>query len=194
MPSLLLLALTGCGGNVAAPYGATLDMTNLDGVALAIDTGLLEPNDRIGALVKLQGLVTGPNRASTTTDAVPMNGVQVEITSGWSQAYLIPESAVRVVDDYETECDESGATSDENDPCNAWFNETDETWVEFGGDYTDLENFRPTYFVGETDNRGLIDFYTFIDSVPVDEEGAPIAFSVYGTIGVDDDITTFEFG
>lgn len=192
MTALLLLSLLGCSaGPIGAPYGSTLDLTNLDNVYFALDAGLLEPSDQRGALIKLEALVTVPGSYS---DPVPGNGIRVEVSSGWSEAYLLPESAVRVVDDFEVECDESGASSDPEDPCYAWFDNNNEVWVEFGGDYTDLENFRPTYFQGVTDARGTMGFYVFIDSVPVDADGEPVDFSVYGTINVDDDSVTFSFG
>ena len=58
------------------------------------------------------------------------------------------------------------------------------SYVEFAGDYEDLGGLKPNYMSGSTDNRGVLDFYTFVDSIPVDDEGEVLAVPFYASIGV----------
>jgi hypothetical protein len=46
---------------------------------------------------------------------------------------------------------------------------------------------------GGTDNRGILDFYVFIDAIPVDSEGEVIPIPVYADIGVDIENWTYDF-
>jgi hypothetical protein len=122
--------------------------------------------------------------------SLPGNNILVEITSGYSGAYVLPESAVNTVDDYATECE-----GDLSEDCAKWFYDVgSQTYVEFAGDYADLGGFRPTYLAGETDGRGILDFYVFIDGVPLDEEGGAIDISYFASIGVDITSWSYSFG
>lgn len=177
MSFLLVLTLIGCGGGpYAAPYGSMV--TGPGDISLNYDAGYAVPGDGYGALLRGQAYV------QDSATQLPLNDIKVEITSGWTGAYLLPEAAVLVVDDYEQECESSGAVSDENDPCHAWFDADGEQYIEFGGDYAELGDFRPTYLSAGTDNRGLLDFYVFVDSAPLDSEGLAVDIPVFIDIGV----------
>ena len=177
MSFLLVLTLIGCGGGpYAAPFGSIVTGPASD-IGLVYDAGYAVPGDGYGALLRAQALVQD-------SSLMPLNDIKVEVTSGWTGAYLLPEAAILVVDDYEQECDESGATSDETDPCHAWFDAEGEQYIEFGGDYTELGDFRPTYLSAPTNNRGFLYFYVFVDSAPLDSDGLAVDIPVFIDIGV----------
>jgi hypothetical protein len=174
--TLFVLALTGCApGPIAAPYGSSLVMPS--DVDFSFDQAYSEAGDLTGGLFYTYIGVMGP-------DDMPLNGIQVEITSGWTGAYLISERAVRVVDEYETECTEN-PPEDPEDPCHAWFDVEDQKFVEFAGDYSELGGFGPTYMSAVTNNRGLLPVYVFVDSVPVDSEGSAVAVPIFASIGIE---------
>lgn len=182
MSFLLVLTIIGCGGGpYAAPYGAEVLGPEGD-LSLSYDAGYAVPGDGYGALLRAAAFVHDPS--DTLHGDLPLNDIKVEVTSGWTGAYLLPEAAVLVVDDYEQECDTSGATADETDPCHAWFDAEGEQYIEFGGDYTELGDFRPTYLSAPTDNRGILNFYVFVDSAPLDTNGVPVDIPVFIDIGV----------
>lgn len=176
VPALLLAALTGCApGPIAAPYGSSLVMPS--DVDFSFDQAYSDSGDLTGGLFYTYIGVMGP-------DGLPLNGIQVEITSGWTGAYLIAERAVRVVDDYEQDCT-TNPPDDPEDPCYAWFDVEGQEFVEFAGDYAELGGFGPTYMSATTDNRGLLPVYVFIDSVPVDSDGEAVSVPIFASIGIE---------
>lgn len=165
---LLLLALTGCSpGPLIAPFESSVGVP--EDVEFSYDQGYVNPGDGVGGLFFGRANVTGP-------DGLPLNGVKVEVMSGWTGAYLIPEGAVTIIDDYEEACVGTGA----DDPCHAYFDVEGQTYVEFAGDFEDIGDFRPTYMSGATDEHGNLPIYVFVDSIPItsDGEGAPIPIYV----------------
>lgn len=191
MSPLLLLALAGCGGGpYGAPDGSTVELSGLL-PAMVYDVGFAAPADGYGALVRMAAFVTVPSASHGGT--MPGNDIKVDVTSGWSGAYLIPEGAVEVVDGYEEDCNSSGGVDDPENPCSAWFDDQSQQYIEFSGDYVDVGEFQPTYLAGGTDSRGYLYFYLFIDSVPIDADGAAVAFSVYASIGNSEADQTISF-
>ncbi len=167
-------ALSGCApGPIAAPYGSELDMPS--DIEFAMDSAYSEAGDLTGGLFYTYIGVLGP-------DGLPLNGIQVEVTSGWTGAYIIAEKAVRVVSDYEEQCDPLPA--DETDPCHAWFDTEDQEFVEFAGDYSELGGFGPTYMSAPTNNRGLLPIYIFVDSASTDSTGEAVNIPIFASIGV----------
>ncbi len=190
--SLLLSLALGCAeGPYGAPIGSEVYHPSpytedaLDG--FVFDGAYNDPDDGLGLLVREQVLVMTPG--TDWVEALPGNDILVEITSGWSAAYIIPATAVKLVDSYAAGCE-----GDASDECRAWFDIGTDTYYEFSGDYEDLGGFRPTYMSGGTDNRGILDFYVFIDSVPVDDEGEVISIPIYADIGVDITSWSYDFG
>lgn len=188
---ILTLALLGCNaGPYAAPYGSTLIMPNDE--TFSLDVGYSQPDDGIGGLIQTSvGVLIPSTDFPSSESSAPGNNIRVEVTSGWSGAYLIPEEAVRIIDDYEVDCE--GRTDDETDPCHAWYDNESEQYVEFGGDYTDLDGFKPTYLMGATNNRGYLDFYVFVDSVPLDNDGNAVSIPIFASIEVEIDSFNITF-
>lgn len=186
--SLLLALSVGCAsGPYGAPEGAQLTYLDYEQGPI-FDVSYNDPDDGIGLLLREQVMVTNDVAEAGSTREMPLNNILVEITSGWSAAYLIPSTAVMIVDDYEAACD-----GDESDECNAWFDIEEGRYVEFAGEYNDLGGYRPTYLAGGTNGRGLLEFYVFIDSIPVDDDGEVIPIPLFATIGVDSASWSYDF-
>jgi hypothetical protein len=185
----ILLALTlGCAmGPYGAPVGAEIVyLTGSDETGPIFDLAYNDPDDGVGLLLREQVMVTIEDTEQGRT--MPLNNILVELTSGWSEAYIIPATAVTTVTEYEEACETDGS-----EECAAWFDIGEDRYVEFGGDYTDLGGLRPTYYRGGTDNRGILDFYVFIDSIPVDDEGEVFPIPIFASIGVAADSWTYDF-
>lgn len=186
--SLLLALSVGCAmGPYGAPFGAQVNRPD-DTQGMIFDVGYNDPDDGIGLLVKEYVMVTNEVAQAGDLVEVPLNNILVEITSGYSATYILPASAVSYVDDYETSCE-----GDRSEECDAWFDIGEERYIEFSGDYKDLGGFRPTYGSGGTDNRGVFEFYVFIDSVPVDDEGEVFPIPLFASIGVDTVTWSYDF-
>lgn len=180
--SLLLLA-TGCApGPMAAPDGYSIErMSGEQG--FIIDSAYIGAGDGLGWLAMEEAIVRDDLD-------VPANDIRVEVISGWSGAYVIAEEAVKVVSDLEESC-ESGAEDPEN--CDVWFDSNGNQHVEFSGEYENVDDFRPTYLASSSDRRGMLRYYVFIDSVPIDENGEPLAIPMYISIGVAVEGYEYEF-
>lgn len=175
--SLLLLSLLACSdGPFDAPYGSTLTLPA--DVQFSMDAGLVVPDDGYGHLFFGDVIVTGSD--ATQDRDIPLNNIKVEVFSGWSGAYIVPEEAVTIVTSYEDACAE--LPDDSEDPCKVYFDDENEYYVEFAGDYADLGGFRPTYYSGGTDNTGTLRVYIFVDTVPLDGNGEPVLIPVWFTI------------
>jgi hypothetical protein len=180
MPSLLLALAVGCApGPLGAPEGSTISVPADQG--LIFDVAYSTPDDAVGLLVREHADVFGP-------DGRALNGVLVEITSGWNGTYVIPSKAVQLVDEFEAGCD-----GDKSEECQAWFDTGTERYVEFSDEFQDLDGFRPTYMSTESDNRGMVDFYVFVDSIPSDDDGEVIPIPMYASIGVDTASWSYDF-
>ncbi len=180
MTLLLLPLVIGCDpGPLGAPDGSSIVVSASDG--LIFDLAYNTPNDGIGMLVAERAIVFDP-------DGSPLNGIFTEITSGWNNAYLLPAGAVLYVDDAEAGCE-----GDASDECAVWFDSATERYVEFASEYEDLGSMKPTYMSDATDNRGILSFYVFIDSVPSDDTGEVIPIPFFANIGVAMDTWSYDF-
>lgn len=178
MTTLLLSLAIGCAaGPYGAPEGSTIELVS-EGQGFVYDMAYADPDDGVGLLIRESVLVMVPG-SENYPDMIPGNDILVEITSGYSGAYVIPESAVLTVDGYEEGCE-----GDASEECRAWFDVATERYVEFSGEYEDIGGFRPTYMSAGTDNRGILDFYVFVDSVASDGETV-IGIPLFADIGVD---------
>lgn len=197
--SLLLTLAIGCAsGPYGAPEGSTItvsaaDFGDIEGYVF--DVAYAQAGDGLGLLIKEWAYVETPvpegnagSRLGLDQPAVGGSDILVEITSGYSGAYVIPATAVSVVDTYAEGCE-----GDASEECGDWFDIGTDRYVEFSGDYQDLGGLRPTYMSGATDNRGVLDFYVFIDSVPIDDEGEAIPIPLYASIGVDIVSWSYDF-
>jgi hypothetical protein len=187
MNALLLLALAACdAGPIGAPYGAKVVVP--ESPTYSLDSAYADPGDGAGQLYFGTIMVLAPPSYANGSD-VPLSGVRINLVSNFTGAYLIPEGAVKIVNDLDESCD-NGASTDE--ACAAWYDTEGERYFEFSGEYEEVGDIRPGYLQAVTDNRGLLNFYVFIDSAPTDDEGGQMPFSVYVDIGVDSDSITFE--
>jgi hypothetical protein len=188
--SLFVLFAIGCAaGPYGAPAGSTIQVSaaNFDTEGYVFDGAYNDPDDGIGLLIREFAIVTLPATENYPYET-PGNDIRVEITSGWSAAYVLPATAIETVTTYSDGCE-----GDRSEECAAWFDIGTESYVEFSGEYKDLGGLRPTYMSGGTDNRGILDFYVFIDSVPVDDEGEVITIPLYASIGVDIVSWSYDF-
>ncbi|MDP2312505.1 MAG: hypothetical protein Q8P41_06330 [Pseudomonadota bacterium] len=185
MPLLLALSVGCAVGPYGAPSGAEVSYPG-DAQGLIFDITYNDPDDGIGLLIK--EFVTVTMDDASQDRVVPLNNIQVEITSGWPAAYVIPSTAVQLVDEYEAACEGDGSAE-----CDAWFDIGEEHYYEFAGEYQDLGGLRPTYMSGGTDNRGTLEFYVFVDSIPYDDDGEVIPIPMYASIVVDTVSWSYDF-
>lgn len=187
MPFLLALSVGCASGPYDAPVGAELTYMNGSEQGFVFDVNYNDPEDNIGLLIREQVMVTNQvaEVSSGATRELPLNNILVELTSGWSAAYIIPTTAV-VMGHEDASC------VGESD-CNEWFDMGDGRYIEFTGEYGDLATMRPTYMSGGTNGRGLLEFYVFIDSIPYDDDGEVIPIPLYASIGVDTASWSYNF-
>jgi hypothetical protein len=187
MSFLALHALLACSSApVGAPYGAELVVP--DSPTYSLEAAYATAGDGAGQLYYGTVMVLAPPSYNNGT-ALPIQGIRVDLLSGWTGAYLVPEGVVKVVNDLDEAC-EGGASEDE--ACEAWYDTDGERYFELSGEYEDVDDIRPNFMQSVTNNRGMLNFYVFVDSSPTDDEGASMPFSVYVDIGVDSDSITFE--
>jgi hypothetical protein len=154
--------------------------------------------DGVGTLVFADVLVY-----DEMTD-MPLNNIEVEILTGWSGVYVIPDTAIKQVDypsapadvmdgstpvsDYCDTDNDGRIDAGADDWCSWWWDIEGGGFFEFSGDYAmTADNYQPTYMLGATDNRGVMRFYLFIDSLPSTTNGDDIDFnstSFWVSIGV----------
>ena len=81
--------------------------------------------------------------------------------------------------------DENGNFKSDPEWC-AWYWDTEtQQYYQIGGQYIATANdYAPNYFVGRTNNRGILEFYLYVDALPGSGEGYGAA-SVSASIGVD---------
>ena len=180
MTLTLMTLLFACNpGPMGAEYGSEVIVPG--DVDYVMDAGLATADDRAGMLSFGYLKVLDP-------EGNPSSGIRVELISGWTGAYIIPEGAVRIVNDLDEACDE-GASADE--ACQAWYDTEGERYFEWSGEYEDVAEMRPNYVRTVTNNRGLVPFYVFVNSAPLGEQGTAQSFAIFASIGVDTDSFAF---
>jgi hypothetical protein len=193
----LAMLFAGCNaGYYPAPAGSQLIVD--DGIVV-VGSQAYYYDDAYGGLVLCSAMVTD-------IDGVPLSNIEVEVATNFAGNILLPESAVKLVDypapDPSVEKDPDAAKAacdvdgdgyiDEDAPewCSWWWDTDSAQYYEFGVDYADTnDNYRPTYMTSGTDERGLLRYYLYIDSMPVtiDETGDATwtGTEVWTSIGVD---------
>jgi len=183
-------------GAIPAPYSARL--SGLEDSTISWSSDWNDEFDQQGAIVSGSLMVY-----DTETD-LPLQHIEVEITSNWQGAYLIPSEAVQLVGYPEATVDPTDedairqACTDANgnfqsDPewC-AWYWDTEsQQFYQVGGQYISTSsNYAPNLMYGQTNNRGLMDFYIYVDAMPSIGGGTEAAgfgsISFGASIGVDD--------
>jgi hypothetical protein len=203
-PLIALLSLGfGClQGAIPAPASARLKAPG--DIKLGWSNAYQPQHDQVGMVLWQDLLVY-----DSEEDNMPLESIEVEIRSGAAGVYLIPAEAVKLVGYPEASVDPTDQAAIE-DACTdadgvfkadpewcAWYWDTDsQQFYEVGQQYVSTSsNYTPNYFVGRTDNRGLLRLYMYVDSMPVydsgetDDEGNPVyrygAAQIQMSIGVD---------
>ena len=195
MIALWSLGLGCVQGAIPAPYSARL--TGLQDSTITWSADWNDEFDQQGAIVSGSLMVY-----DSETD-MPLEHIEVEITSNWQGAYLIPSEAVQLVGYPEASVDPTDedairqACTDANgnfqsDPewC-AWYWDTEsQQFYQVGGQYISTSsNYAPNLMYGRTNNRGLMDFYIYVDAMPRlggNEQDTSFGSITFGaSIGVD---------
>jgi hypothetical protein len=183
---LLLLGLMACGTGPfdAPPDSSVTAMAESYTFSWTVDLAF---EDGYGYVFKDQVVVTAADQFERD---VGVPNVVVDISSHWPGTYLLPESAVKRVTDFDDACTAGEITSaDDQQLCDVFDAESadGQSYYEISGEYAlavggDGEGeFRPNFLRGVTDNRGIVDYYLFFDSTP----GAGSEFAIIYDIGVD---------
>jgi len=192
---LIPLLLAACnGGPYPAPATAVLE--EMENVSLVASSAHVA-QDGSGTLIFADAYVYD------SETEMPLNNVQVEVMTGWSGIYVLPQAAIKLVDypsapdgiedgtespaDY---CDQDGdgyIDEDAEEWCSWYWDTESGQFYEFGGDYAQTTGaYQPTYMLSGTDERGICRFYLYVDSLPYnDTEAAFSGASFWVSIGVD---------
>lgn len=197
--SLLALSLGCVQGAIEAPYSARLKGPEDYTVSWSSDYNELQ--DQVGVVLMGDIMVYDQE-----TD-LPLESIEVEMLSNFGGVYLIPAEAVKLVGYPEATVDPTDtdaikdACTDENgnfvsDPewC-AWYWDTDtQQYYQIGGQYVaTASEYAPNYFVGRTNNRGILEFYIYVDALPTMGDSESVSYGttmISANIGVDS--TSFE--
>jgi hypothetical protein len=191
-------------GAIPAPSSATLEVPT--DVTVAWDIEYNGAHDNVGTVLMTDMFVYD------SEENMPLEHIEVEVVINGGGVYAIPAEAVQLVGYPEASVDpsEAGAIKDactddegnfKSDPewC-AWYWDTDSgQYYQIGGQYiATSSNYAPNYFVGQTDNRGILNMYLYVDWFKAngeevsggDEEESDIKYSFSATtisasIGVD---------
>ncbi len=193
---LFPLALAACSGG-PYPAPATAVLSDLEDFTLVPSTAH-RTQDGLGTLV------FGDIMVYDDETEMPLNNIEVEILTGWSGIYVLPESAIKLVQypqppvdvqdgsstvaDYcDIDPEDGYIDSDAPDWCSWWWDTASSSYYELGGDYAmTSDNYQPTYLIGGTDGRGILRFYLYIDSMPFNTEDETFSgASIWISIGVD---------
>lgn len=197
--SLLALSLGCVQGAIEAPYSARLMGPEDYTVSWSSDYNELQ--DQVGVVIMGDIMVYDQE-----TD-LPLESIEVEMFSNFGGVYLIPAEAVKLVgypeatvDPTDTDAIKQACTDDSDnfvsDPewC-AWYWDTDtQQYYQIGGQYVaTASEYAPNYFVGRTNNRGILEFYIYVDALPTMGDTESVSFGttmISANIGVDS--TSFE--
>lgn len=183
LPLLVIVPACVPANPIAAPPGSQIIVP--DDVTIGWSSDYNGLNDGYGAIVIADVMVTDAN-------AIPLQDVRVEVTSGYGGVLLVPDTAIKLVDPPNAPdggCPSDGVYDTGEEGC-AWVQDTlSGQYYEFSGDYYSAGGYAPTYFTSATDGRGLVRFYLYIDALPVSEQGTSsfVDVPIYATIQVDGD-------
>lgn len=181
---VFLLALVACSeGPFDAPSDAKVAST-VESLTVTYNASIAPTEDGYGLLFHNQAHVTQADRFGRT---VGLENIAVDIYSYWSGAYILPQKAVKTVDDFATACAEGAGDEEYQELCDVFLSEDGNQYFEITGEYElandsgDDPGFRPNYLRGVTDNTGTVDYYIFLDSTP----GAGTDFGIEMSISAD---------
>jgi hypothetical protein len=201
-----LMALLGIGfgcvqGGIPAPASARIKAPGDHTIAWADSYN--DQHDQVGMVLWKDLMVY-----DSEENNIPLESIEVEVRSGYSGVYLIPAEAVKLVGYPEASVDPTdqaaiedactdanGAFKSDPEWC-AWYWDTEsQQFYEVGQQYVATSaNYAPNYFVGRTDNRGLLRIYIYVDAMPV--YGNEAGDLQYGTVqigmSIGVDATSFE--
>jgi len=189
--------LPGCkGGPYAAPTTAALDVPN--DIEIAWSMNYNNYFDGRGLVLFTQVGVYEGDTTETERFGMPLENVEVQVTSGYAGVYLIPEDALlqvaspSVPDDWQTNWDEY--CTDENgdyDPslnewC-AWATDDNGQFFMLSGEYADADGYAPNYYVGATNGFGRLPLTLYVDSLPTGSAGDFTAVAIFVQINARSD-------
>ena len=189
-------------GAIPAPESAKLEVPTDMVVAWDIDYN--KAHDNVGTVLMTDLFVYDSD------ENLPLEHIEVEVVINGGGVYAIPAEAVQLVGYPEASVDPTNAQAirdactDEagnfkSDPewC-AWYWDTESgQYYQIGGQYISTSsNYSPNYFVGKTNNRGILNMYMYVDWFKASgqemagDEDTNIAYSfsstvVSASIGVD---------
>ncbi len=156
-------------GAIPAPESAQLEVPTDMTLAWSIDYN--KAHDNVGTVLMTDIFVYDSD------EDLPLEHIEVEVVVNGGGTYVIPAEAVQLVGYPEASVDPTDAgaiedaCTDENgnfksDPewC-AWYWDTESgQYYQIGGQYISTSsNYSPNYFVGKTDNRGILNMYLYVD-------------------------------
>ncbi|MFT5583768.1 MAG: hypothetical protein ACI9VR_001351 [Cognaticolwellia sp.] len=157
IPLLLTLGCVPQTGH-PAPADATVNPTPDEYTLTPESAGSI--GDGVGYLVKVDAMVQDLN-------GIPLPDTEVEFTSEYGGMYLLPEAAIREVDQPDgqaegADCDLESPTYDA-EAC-AWFDIETEYYFELSPTYSG--DYRPNYVVSKTDRFGNARMWVYVDAFP----------------------------
>jgi hypothetical protein len=170
--AIAMLSLGCVEGGIPAPYTAQLSVPEDMQISWSDDYNDL--HDKIGVVVM------GEIMVYDAQENMPLEHIEVEMVSAWGGVYMIPAEAVKLVSYPETTVDpndkdairnactdDDGNFKSEPEWC-AWYWDTESgQYYQIGGQYISTDsNYSPNYFIGKTNNRGLLKFYLYVDAMP----------------------------
>lgn len=183
---VLLFGLFACSeGPFDPPYDATIGSTT-EGLTIVYNE-TVSSEDGFGLVYHNQAVVKHEDEYGRN---IPLENIAVDVYSYWGGTYLLPAEAVSKVENFQTVCSEGGGDEKFQEMCAVLLADPDQQFYELTGYYPlavdsdtgeDDNSYRPNYFRGTTDTRGIVDFYLFIDSTP----GASTDFGVEMSISSD---------
>jgi hypothetical protein len=164
-----LLSIGCVEGAIPAPESARLEMPG--DIILSWDISVNGAHDNRGTVLMTDMFVYDSD------EDLPLEHIEVEVVITGGGVYAIPAEAVQLVGYPEASVDPTDAAAiqdaceDENgnfksDPewC-AWYWDTESgQYYQIGGQYISTSsNYSPNYFVGQTNNRGILEMYLYVD-------------------------------
>lgn len=184
--AVVAIATTGCNaGPWDAPPGSVIsDVEDVKvawfGCVLNPETGEAQsPNCDIN---QPSPPVIFPYRVAITNEdtELPVNNVWVRASSGFADIYILPQEVIEALALPDTENWNEIA-------------ESGEVWAQFSGDFEG--DYRPTFLETWTDNNGQIDFWVWVQKLPVDpQSGQAKESGIMLDIGVDSAVVALTAG
>jgi hypothetical protein len=187
-------------GAIPAPASAIIEVP--DEITVSWDVDYNGFHDKLGVVAFATLYVY-----DSETD-YPLEHIEVEVLSHSNGVYIIPGQALQLVSYPEASVDPTDEKAIE-DACTdadgnfrsdpewcAWYYDTESgQYYQLSGQYISTSsNYAPNYFVGKTDNRGLLKLYLYVDSLQAqgvggaEDGGGVVVFQsaqVSASIGVD---------